>query len=115
MRSVDTWLDRFCYKHPRLGIPNLMNYVVIGTAIVYLLDMFSEYYCSYLLAFSPALILRGQVWRLISFVFIPLNYNLLFLALSLYFYWMVGTTLEREWGSVRMRRRHSLLLQASLL
>ena len=101
MRSIGSWFDRFCYKHPRLGIPNLMNYVVIGTAVVYLLDMFSQGTCSLLLAFSPYLILHGQVWRLLSFVFIPLSGNLLFLALSLYFYWMIGSTLEREWGSVK--------------
>lgn len=101
MRSIDSWLSRFCYKHPKLGIPNLMNYVVIGTAIVFLLDMFSKGYCSALLAFSPYYILRGQVWRLLSFIFIPESSNLLFLAISLYFYWMIGSALEREWGSTK--------------
>lgn len=101
MRSIDSWLSRFCYKHPKLGIPNLMNYIVIGTVVVYLLDMFSQGYCYDLLCFSAAKILHGQVWRLLSFVFIPLNGNLLFLAISLYFYWMIGSTLEREWGSAK--------------
>lgn len=99
MRSFDSLLDRFCRKHPRFGIPNLMNYIVIGTVFVYLLDMLSQHYLYPLLAFSPGLILHGQVWRLITFVFIPLNDNLFFLAVSLYFYWMIGSTLEREWGS----------------
>jgi len=102
VRSIESWLNRFCYKHPKLGIPNLMNYIVIGTVVVYLLDMFSQGYCSQFLAFSPYFILRGQVWRLISFVFVPYNSsNLLFLAISLYFYWMIGSALEREWGSAK--------------
>lgn len=101
MRSVDSWLNRFCYKHPKLGIPHLMNYIVIGTVFVYLLDLFSQHYLYPLLLFSPELILHGQVWRLITFIFIPLNSNLFFLAISLYFYWMIGSTLEREWGSVK--------------
>lgn len=100
-RSVDSWLDRFCYKHPKLGIPNLMNYIVIGSVIVYLLNLFSEGFLSSLLYFSPQYILHGQIWRLVTFIFLPLNPNPLFLVLSLYFYWFVGSTLEREWGSVK--------------
>ena len=101
-RSVDTWLDRFCYKHPRLGIPGLMKYVVILQAVVYLLDIFSKGYLTYLLAFSTQGILHGQVWRLVSFVALPLDssYPIVFL-LSLYFYWFIGSTLEREWGTTK--------------
>ena len=36
MRSLMKKVDMFCYKHPRFGIPNLMLYVVIGNAIVWL-------------------------------------------------------------------------------
>lgn len=99
MHSVDSILDRFCRKHPNFGIPRLMNIVVVGTIIVYLLDLFSRNTCSYLLAFSPSLILRGQIWRLVTFVFVPMQSNIILLAISLYFYWMIGSALEREWGS----------------
>ena len=51
MHSITDWLDRFCYKHPRLGIPNLMMYIVIGNIAVYLLDNFSGGACSAMLAF----------------------------------------------------------------
>ncbi|MGM9606225.1 MAG: rhomboid family intramembrane serine protease [Oscillospiraceae bacterium] len=101
MRSFDSLLDRFCRKHPRFGIPRLMNYIVIGTALVYLLDLFSAYAFSDLICFSVSKILHGQVWRLVTFVFVPLSYKPITLILSLYFYWMIGTTLEREWGSAR--------------
>ncbi|WP_243200824.1 rhomboid family intramembrane serine protease [Lawsonibacter celer] len=99
MNALQTWMDRFCRKHPNFGIPNLMKYIVIGNVVVFLLDLFSNYACSNLLAFFPDLILQGQVWRIISFIFIPINYSPLFFLLSLYFYWFIGTTLEREWGS----------------
>lgn len=104
MRSVDSWLDRFCYKHPRLAIPNLMTVLVIGTVVVYFLDWFGPAtgvrFSSYL-SFAPYDILHGQVWRLITFVFIPLDDNPFFLLLSLYFYWWIGSSLEREWGSTK--------------
>ena len=102
-RSFETWLDRFCRKHPQLGIPNLMFIIVIGTAGVYLLDMFSGEGFSFsgLLTFYPYMILHGQIWRLITFIFVPMNSSPFFLLLSLYFYYFIGTALEREWGSVK--------------
>lgn len=101
MRSIDTWFDRFCYKHPKLAIPNLMNFIVAGIILVYLLDMFGQYPISQLLGFSSSAIFSGQVWRLITFIFLPLSTRPFLLALSLYFYWLIGSSLEREWGSTK--------------
>lgn len=103
MRAVDSWLDRYARKHPRLGIPRLMLYIVIGTVIVFFFDLFSSGTFSAMLCFSRALILRGQLWRLITFIFVPMvspQYILSF-ALSLYFSYFLGTMLEREWGSAK--------------
>lgn len=52
MNALQTWMDRFCRKHPNFGIPNLMKYIVIGNVVVFLLDLFSNYACSNLLLFS---------------------------------------------------------------
>lgn len=101
MRSIDSWFDRFCRKHPRLAIPNLMMYIVIGTAIVYILDQFGPFPISNYLAFDLYHIIYGQVWRLITFIFIPLNDNPFWFILSLYMYWWIGSAVEREWGSTK--------------
>lgn len=98
LRSIDSWLDRFCRKHPRLGIPNLIKIIIVGTVLVYLLDMFGGMPISSLLGFSFGAIRQGQVWRLVTFIFLPETANPFFFALSLYFFWFVGSTLEREWG-----------------
>ena len=96
MSAIQRWLDRFCYKHPRFGIPNLMLVIVVGNVLVWLMDQFSYgVSLSALLAFSPYYILHGQIWRIITFVFVPLDSNLFFLAVSLYFYYMIGSVLER--------------------
>ena len=107
MSALHRWLDRFCARHPGFGIPNLMKYIVIGNVVVFLLDQFSNGLCSALLSFSPAAIAQGQVWRVVSFVFIPVSSGstffsrLILLAISLYFYWFIGNILEREWGSAK--------------
>ncbi len=99
------WLSKkialFCYKHPRFGIPNLMLYVVAGNVAVWLFSMMDTTgTLAGLLTFSAADILRGQVWRLITFVFIPRSYSVLAL-LFFYFYYLIGKALEDHWGITR--------------
>ena len=101
MRSFDSWLDRFCAKHRNLAVPNLMLYIVIGNVIVFVLDMFSRYSFSHMLTFVPYYIFHGQIWRLVTFIFVPEGSKLFFVAISLYFYYFIGNALEREWGSAR--------------
>lgn len=104
MRSIESWLDRFCAKHRNWAIPNLMLYIVIGNVAVYLLDMFSLNSFSQMLSFVPYYIFRGQIWRLFTFIFVPLGGGMLGVigtAFSLYLYYFIGSALEREWGSAR--------------
>ena len=101
MRSFSRWVDRFCIRHPRFGISNLMLFVVIGNAVVWLFSMMDTTgMLMSFLDFSPALILRGQIWRLLTFALIPNSSGILTL-LFLYFYYFIGSTLEREWGTVK--------------
>ena len=94
-------IDRFCAKHPRFGIPNLMMYVAIAQAAVGLLDIFLQDWLSALLMFSGPAILRGQVWRLVTFVIVPNSSNPFYLLLGCYVYYWTGQMLEREWGTAK--------------
>lgn len=104
MNKLNEAVDRFCYRHPRFGIPNLMKWIVVGNVIVYLLSMFSNASAISFLAFNWDKVLHGELWRLITFPFIS-GYSsvgdLLWLALFLYFYYWVGSALEREWGTAK--------------
>ena len=92
-------IDTFCLKHPDFGIPNLIRYITIANVVMWLLNMVNPRILPYML-FNPYYILLGQVWRLISFMFIPPSTG--FLALiAFYFYYFIGTTLERQWGTAR--------------
>lgn len=87
------------------GIRNLMSLIVAGMAIVYVADMFLPYIMnttmSSLIMFNKAAILRGQVWRIFTFVFVPPSSSIFFIIISLYFYWMLGNDLQTEWGTFR--------------
>ncbi len=108
MNRINRKIDEFCYRHPNFGIPNLMKVIVFGTAIVYLLYFLVEMQnpgggisAISFLAFNLDSILHGEIWRLITFIFVPINYNPFFLLISLFFYYFIGSTLEREWGTVK--------------
>jgi hypothetical protein len=100
LKSLNRKIDSFCWKHPRFGIPKLMMYIVIGNILVWLFGQMDTTGTMYsLLYFDPALFCRGQVWRLVTFALVPESSGLLWLAISLYFYYFIGTAIEREWGA----------------
>ena len=99
MRKLNAAVDRFAMKHPRFGIPNLMKYIVIGNVIVFLLMMFSNYGSLSFLAFNWGAVLRGEVWRLVTFIFLPSTTSPFSFILSTYFIYFIGNLLEREWGT----------------
>lgn len=101
MRKLNAAVERFAYKHPRFGIPNLMRVIVIGNILVYLLAMFSNQSAVSFLEFNLAGLLRGEVWRLVTFIFVPNDFNPFFLMISLYFFYWIGMMLERDWGTAK--------------
>ena len=102
MKNLRRQFDLFCYRNRNKGIPNLMLYIVLGTAVVYVMSQTSRNPFLYnLLYFNRELILRGQVWRLITY---PLTYNagsLLLTAISLFCYYSLGRAMENIWGTLR--------------
>ena len=100
LRKLYEALDRFCARHPYWGIPNLMRYIVIGSIIFYALNLVTAGGAYSLLAYSTAAVLeRGEVWRLITFVFLPPSQDPINFALFLYFYYWIGNILEDYWGT----------------
>ena len=88
-------------KFGRYAIKSLSLYMVIGYAIGYVLSL-SDATSSFLynwLSLDAWQILHGQIWRLFTWVLIPPSSFDFFTLLMLYFYWSIGTMLERVWGT----------------
>ena len=92
-------IDRFCYRHPNFGIPNLMRYLTIANVIFWILGTANRVLLGYL-GFDAALILRGQIWRLFTFMAYPPSMGVLAFLVFYFYYWM-GSTLESYWGTAR--------------
>lgn len=95
-------LNRIERKLGRFYISNLMLYIVIGTGIVFaFMYLFPTLPLYSILNFNRGAILHGQVWRLISFVFIPESLDPISMVFWLYLYWFIGSSLEGYWGGFR--------------
>ena len=101
--NLRTRFERFCYRNRDKGIPNLMLYVTLGSAIVYLLMLFNGGSVLYeLLCFNKAKILQGQVWRLFTYVFTEMSASgSMFTLIFLYFFYMLGRHVEQSMGTFR--------------
>jgi hypothetical protein len=96
------WLYKLERVLGRFAIRNLMKYIVILNAVTFALiylDPTGIVYSKMVLI--PQLVLRGEIWRVITFIAIPPSLSLMWVFFTLYFYYMVGGALENEWGTVR--------------
>ncbi len=100
------WLYRLDYKYGRHYIRNLMTIIVGGMVAVYLLDMFMApgggLPVSYYLMLNRDAVLSGQVWRLLTFIFVYPSNGVFWILISLYFYYMLGRMLENYWGGFKL-------------
>ena len=104
MKNLRKNFERFCFRNSKKGIPNLMLYIALGSALVYFLGMIDQSYTLYyFLCFDRELILQGQVWRLFSYVLTygygSINVVLVFIGLLCYF--SLGRAMENLWGTLR--------------
>ena len=100
------WLNKMEKKFGKYSIRNLMLYITALNGVVFLLSRVlanttegSLFMMKLMLI--PPLVREGEIWRLVTFLFIPPTNSPIWLLFALYFYYMIGSTLEHEWGSFK--------------
>ncbi|CRZ33748.1 hypothetical protein DFR55_1037 [Herbinix hemicellulosilytica] len=96
------FLQRLERKFGRYAVPNLMKYVILLYAVGILIFSASPY--AYLfLGLEVDQVLKGQVWRLVTFL-IPYNRfgDIFFVFLKAYVFYMIGNALENAWGTFKL-------------
>lgn len=102
------FLNKMERKFGKFAISGLMRYIVIINVVGALLGLIStDVYFQYL-SLDFGQILHGQIWRFVTFIFYPslgsgyINpMDILFFAIELYLYNMIGNSLENAWGAFR--------------
>jgi hypothetical protein len=101
------WLNALELKFGHLAFPGLIRIIVAFNALVFILSLINPQFLS-LIYLDRDLVMQGQVWRLVSYIFIPalgrwwLMPDYLWLVFWLMFLWMIGDGLEQAWGSFKL-------------
>ncbi|MBU3804534.1 MAG: rhomboid family intramembrane serine protease [Candidatus Cellulosilyticum pullistercoris] len=95
------FLDKMQRKYGKFAIPNLMLYIMLGQTIVLFYSLLLNSSLLNLLYFNPILIMRGQIWRLFTFVFIPNTTSPIFFLFAAFLYYSIGSALEHAWGTFK--------------
>lgn len=94
---MDHWLARLERRFGRYAIPDLSLVIVGGMVIVLGLSLVQPEMVN-LLTLDLDRVLAGEIWRLVTYVFIPQRASLILTAFALYMLWMMGSSLEQSWG-----------------
>src|ERR1039457_5348081 len=95
-----SWLDKLEKRFGFLAIPGLIRAVVLFNVLVLGLVWLNPSFSS-AIDLNPARILHGQVWRLVTYIFIPQTFSW-WVVLFLWFLWFIGDGLERAWGAFKL-------------
>lgn len=91
-------MNKFEKKFGKYAINNLSFVLIMCYVIGYMIQIFLPDIVNYL-TLNPYLILRGQIWRLITWILIPPPHGGIFVIFMLMFYYSIGNALERTWGA----------------
>ncbi|WMJ87905.1 rhomboid family intramembrane serine protease [Anaerocolumna sp. MB42-C2] len=96
------FINKLNRKYGRYAISNLMFYIILLYAAGFLINMINPAFYQTYLMLDINKVLHGQIWRIVTFIIQPTsNTNILFLAIELYLYYMIGNALENAWGAFR--------------
>ncbi|MGF1678514.1 MAG: hypothetical protein ACFCUX_04895 [Candidatus Methylacidiphilales bacterium] len=99
------WTDRLERRMGDWAIPHVVRGLVLLNALAYLMELGSPGFTR-ALHLEPGLILAGEFWRAVTFLFVPSSgtgmFGPLFLLIFFLFLWFVGDALESAWGSFKL-------------
>ncbi len=102
-----TILDRLESKFGRFAVPGLIRYVVGLNALVFILVTLNPGYTE-ALELDPQALRKGELWRAVTWIFIPETTGMFWIFFYLMFTWWIGDMLEQSWGTFRLNAYYLL-------
>jgi hypothetical protein len=94
------FLDKLEKKFGRYAPANVTVYLIAGQTLFYVMFMTGRIDRS-VTWLAAGLLMRGEWWRLATFVFDPPISNPLFAFFAWYLFYLMGSALEAQWGEFR--------------
>lgn len=95
------WLTTLENKFGHHAIPGITRIIVALNALVFCLAYLKPSSLA-LFDLQPERVLHGEVWRLVTYIFIPPSFSLLWIVFALSFLMMLGDGLEHAWGAFKL-------------
>jgi membrane associated rhomboid family serine protease len=95
------WWDVLGRRLPWLGTPGVLKAVVLLNALTFLLVTIDPAYAG-MLALIPEKVRQGELWRLVTYIFIPQTSSAFWVFFLLLFMWFLATALEEHWGALKL-------------
>jgi len=101
MYKDPSWVNWLSRKIPFFALDNMALYLIVLQVfgfIVYMTkpEMITNLYL------VPGLVMSGEVWRLFTFLAVPMDGNFIFMAIFLVFLYFIVSNLEAQWGAFRL-------------
>ncbi|PKL48465.1 MAG: hypothetical protein CVV42_09260 [Candidatus Riflebacteria bacterium HGW-Riflebacteria-2] len=109
-----TWLDRLEVRYGHWGLEGLIRHISLLMLIVFFLNR-SGMLPYHMLYLDRDLIMTGEVWRLFTFLLIPVSTNMLFLIFELSILVMCADGLEAKWGTFKLTAYYAVGAIANIL
>ena len=97
---MDRWLARVERRFGRYALPNFTYYLIGAQVIVFGLGLMHPELIQ-MLQLDADKVMEGQVWRLVTWLAIPMSMSPFFALFVLLWFWTIGSSLEAEWGSFK--------------
>jgi len=97
---MDKLLARLERRLGRFATPNLTAVIVAAMAVMFCFLYVKPDFMR-VLVLDIDRVKQGEVWRLVTYLFIPRTTSLFWIFFSLSFTYMIGTNLEQEWGDFK--------------
>ena len=93
-------IDKLERRFRRFAIPNLTSLLVIAQCVGFVTfwgmrDQYDK------IPLEMSRVVQGEVWRLGTFFFMPVTEHPLFFFFGIYLFYLMGSTLEANWGDFR--------------
>jgi len=97
---MERLLARLERKLGKYAIEHLTWVIVGGMAMVFVVSLSRPQFVQ-MLTLDLNAVRHGQVWRLITYLFVPRESRMVWVFFALYWLWLMGTNLENEWGAFK--------------
>lgn len=88
-------------KIGKYAIQRLPLILIMCYGVGYIINAINPSFLNYL-TLNPYALVHGQVWRIFSWIIVPpQESNIFFVLITLFFYYSIGTSLERTWGTFK--------------